>query len=352
MKATAAVPNLSRVRQQSAPIPSHSPLHIDTYTTVAANPPLSPNTILGRLCFPYYTAHASLALHCVPSVQDVHQGLLMDCWAMAAIASVAHHNKAWLQSMMRKNDDDTISVLLYPHQSETPTQPAVITVRNEYPVTFWGDWLYAAGGWPAAFEKAIAVLNSRVHDFGNRQAQGYAAIDFSHYPSDAFRWIFGPMTKLGGRPIRSGQDLLELANAVGGGVHGVLCSDPAMSLSGKTAHAFALLGVKNGLIEVYDPYGFNSLGLPQAPGTREASGGILRLRPDDAARYFHYINVCVEPAGTVELLASRFAVASAANTLTRQGKAPAQPLLAKLAGAFFHWLAWTRTRVTTAMSVQ
>ena len=67
-----------------------------------------------------------------PCVEDVCQGRLGDCYAIAAIAGLVEHNPQAIKDMMHDNGD-TVTVRLYDIK-KTPPQEVYVTVKKSVPV--------------------------------------------------------------------------------------------------------------------------------------------------------------------------------------------------------------------------
>ena len=124
-----------------------------------------------------------------PSVNDVEQGKLADCWLMASIGSLVKSDPQRIRDMIQDNGDGTYNVRLY---TETPKgsgnfQPQWETVDDDF--MRWGniktDEMYANAGdsdhdgkqeiWVALIEKAVAQHWDKTFP---SQRHGYAQLDY------------------------------------------------------------------------------------------------------------------------------------------------------------------------------
>jgi len=111
-----------------------------------------------------------------PSLLDIDQGNIGDCYLMSALGSLAARNPQAIQDMFIDNGDDTFSVRFF-----FDGRPEYVTVDRYLPVDATGRLVYASEGrlasagadeaarrplWAALAEKAF-VLACRLNDYGN-----------------------------------------------------------------------------------------------------------------------------------------------------------------------------------------
>ncbi len=91
-----------------------------------------------------------------PSVNDIAQGGLGDCYLLASLASVVHTSPQMIKDCMRDNGDGTVTVRFYKNVEEPgqPMRPVYVRVKKSVPE---GD-VYARGSlWVQMIEKAYAA---------------------------------------------------------------------------------------------------------------------------------------------------------------------------------------------------
>ncbi len=112
------------------------------------------------------------------SWDDVNQGGVGDCWALATLAGQGRQDPSFYDKMVRQNPNGTVSVRLY----DDSGNPHWITVTGDLPVKDGalagasGDSVRnsdSAENWPAYVEKALA----RAYDDGDESTSGYENID-------------------------------------------------------------------------------------------------------------------------------------------------------------------------------
>ena len=96
-----------------------------------------------------------------PSLADMHQGALGDCYFIASLGAIADANPQAIESMITDNGDGTYTVRFYYQDAAGQYAPDYVTVNNELPVQ-GGNTLYYNGVgsdgayWLALVEKAYA----------------------------------------------------------------------------------------------------------------------------------------------------------------------------------------------------
>ena len=119
------------------------------------------------------------------SDNDVAQGMLGDCYLVAAMGEIAHQNPERIRQMIHDNGDGTYDVILF---DEVQKKFVTVTVDNMFP-THGGRPFYVQGGdqrelWPMIIEKAYAKY------FGN---ENYGNIE-GGWPSIAMERLTGGKT--------------------------------------------------------------------------------------------------------------------------------------------------------------
>lgn len=120
-----------------------------------------------------------------PSMEDINQGGVGDCWFLAAMGAELKHNPNFVQQHLRNNGNGTYTVTLY--QDGKPVQVtvdgSVPTDNNGNGMPFvHGDPNWGTGGptWPAIYEKAFAQLHG-----------SYKGIDSGGYGSEEMSLLTG-----------------------------------------------------------------------------------------------------------------------------------------------------------------
>lgn len=97
-----------------------------------------------------------------PSVNDIAQGGLGDCYLLAALSAVVDTNPQLIKECMKDNGDGTVTVRLYDkEEGQTDFLPHYIRVRKRIPKV-WGRDPFAAGSlWVQLMEQAYVI--SKLH---------------------------------------------------------------------------------------------------------------------------------------------------------------------------------------------
>ncbi|WP_167554550.1 C2 family cysteine protease [Legionella israelensis] len=92
-----------------------------------------------------------------PSIDDVNQSRVPNCFFLAALSKVVHHpdGPAYIRSMMRQNDDGTTTVRLF---NPKTLEPIYVRVENSYIVDQWGSLNRHTALWVHILEKAYASI--------------------------------------------------------------------------------------------------------------------------------------------------------------------------------------------------
>ncbi len=91
-----------------------------------------------------------------PSVNDIAQGALGDCYLLAGLSSIVHASPQMIKDCMRDNEDGTVTVRFYrdAKKADEPMTPVYVRVKKSVPE---GD-VYAKGSlWVQMIEKAYAA---------------------------------------------------------------------------------------------------------------------------------------------------------------------------------------------------
>lgn len=120
-----------------------------------------------------------------PSMEDINQGGVGDCWFLAAMGAELKHNPNFVQQHLRDNSNGTYTVTLY-----QDGKPVPVTVDGAVPTDSGGqsipfadgapNWQTGGPAWVSIYEKAFAQLNG-----------SYQGIDSGGYGSDGMSLLTG-----------------------------------------------------------------------------------------------------------------------------------------------------------------
>jgi uncharacterized protein with LGFP repeats len=115
-----------------------------------------------------------------PSMNDVRQGLLGDCYFVGSLEAVALKHPDIIQSMITDNGDGTFTVRFYKSPNDQPGTADYVTVNRQLPVDQYGNLVFNGIGnaansptlpvWADLIEKAYAQVNEEnwtAHDGTN-----------------------------------------------------------------------------------------------------------------------------------------------------------------------------------------
>ena len=126
----------------------------------------------------------------VPSVSDVNQGYLGDCYLLASCAEVAQDDPAVIESMFINDGGGVYGVRFYINGS-----PVYVTVNSELPVYPGTNQLIGESGadiWASLVEKAYVELNAQPGLLDHTAGNEYVLIDGGGAD---------PITELTGKPV-------------------------------------------------------------------------------------------------------------------------------------------------------
>jgi hypothetical protein len=135
-----------------------------------------------------------------PSIQDIDQGILGDCFLPAALGAITAHDPAAIHDMFIDNGDGTFAVRFYRkvHGHEVADW---ITVDRALPVDSTGHLIYAGYGqsasdpnevlWLALAEKAYAQLAASGWDHAAKKVNSYATLDEGGFAVDVLQQALG-----------------------------------------------------------------------------------------------------------------------------------------------------------------
>jgi hypothetical protein len=142
----------------------------------------------------------------VPTIEDIRQGNIGDCYLMAALGAVVQRNPATIYNMMRDNRNGTVTVRLY--KPPTADTGAAQTVDIRVNKSLIDDGRRSRGAlWVPIIEKAYAVLGQGPG--ATIKSASYQALGSGDDPGVALRILTGVSstslnTGTGGGPMTSG----------------------------------------------------------------------------------------------------------------------------------------------------
>jgi hypothetical protein len=116
-----------------------------------------------------------------PSVDDIAQGNLGDCYFLAGLLSAVDKNPDAIQQLLRDNGDGTVTVKLFGQEEGETLVPRYFKVAKTTMESDDGRSQHASALWVEMLEKAWAQLRSEKKDgsfsmLGNEKGTGYEAI--------------------------------------------------------------------------------------------------------------------------------------------------------------------------------
>jgi Calpain family cysteine protease len=127
-----------------------------------------------------------------PSMNDVNQGHIGDCYFLATLAETAKQNPGIISSMFTANGNDTYGVRFYIDGVAT-----YVTVNNWLPTSFTNNTLTSSGDiWASLAEKAYAQLQASGDITGTHHKYGnsFSTIGNDGNPAHAIEQLTGAST--------------------------------------------------------------------------------------------------------------------------------------------------------------
>ena len=126
-----------------------------------------------------------------PSIDDIDQGSLGDCWFLAGLGAVARDNPDFIKNHIEDNGDGTYTVTFY-EEDDGRWVPVEVTVDGDFPVDADGNAAYAKPSgdetWVMIYEKAFAELHGGYEDIeggsGEHSMEQLTGWEFDHLDVD------------------------------------------------------------------------------------------------------------------------------------------------------------------------
>ncbi len=209
-----------------------------------------------------YTSAVGTLFNVGPSLKDVTQGMVGDCYFLAAVGSIASRNQQAIRDIFDDNGDGTFTVRFFGRNSSGVATPDYVTVDRRLP-TYSGVYLYYAGYgftsnspstvlWVALAEKAYAQWNETGRA-GRDGTNSYAGIE-AGWMSDVNFQILGYNSTNYNFATTTQQTLI---NAIGSG-QAVTAGTKATVASGLVAtHAYSITAYSSttGRFTLHNPWG-------------------------------------------------------------------------------------------------
>ncbi len=209
-----------------------------------------------------YSSAVGTLFNVGPSLTDVKQGMVGDCYFLAAAGSIASRNQQAIRDIFDDNGDGTFTVRFFGRNSSGVATPDYVTVDRRLP-TYSGVYLYYAGYgftsnspstvlWVALAEKAYAQWNEtgRAGRDGTNSYRGIEGgwmsyVNFQILGYNSTNYSFATTTQQ------------TLINAIGGG-QAVTAGTKATVASGLVAtHAYSITAYNSstGRFTLHNPWG-------------------------------------------------------------------------------------------------
>ena len=209
-----------------------------------------------------YTSATGTLFNVGPALADVKQGMVGDCYFLAAAGSIASRNQQAIRDIFDDNGDGTFTVRFFGRNSSGVATPDYVTVDRRLP-TYSGVYLYYAGYgfttnspttvlWVALAEKAYAQWNETGRA-GRDGTNSYAGIE-GGWMSDVNFQILGYNSTNYSFATTTQQTLI---NAIGSG-QAVTAGTKTTVASGLVAtHAYSITAYNSstGRFTLYNPWG-------------------------------------------------------------------------------------------------
>jgi hypothetical protein len=209
-----------------------------------------------------YSSAVGTLFNVGPSLADVKQGMVGDCYFLAAAGSIASRNQQAIRDIFDDNGDGTFTVRFFGRNSSGVATPDYVTVDRRLP-TYSGVYLYYAGYgftsnspstvlWVALAEKAYAQWNETGRA-GRDGTNSYAGIEGGWMSNVNFQ-ILGYNSTNYSFTTTTQQTLI---NAIGSG-QAVTAGTKATVASGLVAtHAYSITAYNSstGRFTLHNPWG-------------------------------------------------------------------------------------------------
>jgi hypothetical protein len=203
-----------------------------------------------------------------PSSADVKQGMVGDCYLVAALASIADKNPSVIQSMFTDNGDETWTIQFIDRFGTNPMDYTFnyVTVDKFLPVSGSGSPIYASFGttntsvknelWVALIEKAYAQWNETGKTQQGNTTNSYEAISggWSHVVY-AQIYPMGTTSGIGTTKFSTSESVLQ--NALKYNMPITIYR--YMNAERTSAHAYYVSSYVNGKYNLRNPWGYAHL---------------------------------------------------------------------------------------------
>ncbi len=210
-----------------------------------------------------YTQSLGTLFNVGPTLQDTKQGMLGDCYFLAAVGSIALRNQQAIRDMFDDNGDGTYTVRFFGRNSSGVATADYVTVNRRLPTVSGGILAYAGYGlsatnastviWAALAEKAYAQWNETgragrngTNTFGGIEGGWMSNVNFQVLGYNSANYSFATATQ---------QTLINALNAGNAVTAGTKTSVPS-NLVASHAYAITAYNSSTGQFTVYNPWGF------------------------------------------------------------------------------------------------
>lgn len=234
-----------------------------------------------------------------PSIEDVKQGSLANCYFASAVASIAHSDPEALKDMIQKNDDGTYTVTFKKRNAYGQVRDQKVRVDGDLYVSYGEKPLYGSSNgpergaeniemWFPILEKAYAALHENSYDEignGGSPSKVFSSIlgrntSYRRLKESNSQYIFEDIQRslAKGRPVTAttyGKDSAEADRYPGTRLY--------------PWHTYSVMGVeeKNGkqFVQLRNPWGSTE------PGYDGKDDGIFLLELDKFTHFFKGVDL-------------------------------------------------------------
>jgi hypothetical protein len=210
-----------------------------------------------------YTQSVGTLFNVGPTLQDTKQGMLGDCYFLAAVGSIALRNQQAIRDMFDDNADGTYTVRFFGRNSSGVATADYVTVNRRLPTVSGSILAYAGYGlsatnpttviWAALAEKAYAQWNETgragrngTNTFGGIEGGWMSNVNFQVLGYNSANYSFATAAQ---------QTLINAINAGHAVTAGTKTSVPS-NLVASHAYAITAYNSSTGQFTVYNPWGY------------------------------------------------------------------------------------------------